>query len=192
MQASFSIIAGCCSCLNGNLSQMSPLNSNQCFPTKDCAPTCRPIKKQCSEMSAAAPENDWLVFVLELADRFAFLGTAKKQFLQVRVKVCQPSVLLGVREIDIRVSTGGHNVELGVKHINALQDKDIHIAPVPRVRICPCVRVTQTQNKQMAMHLAFFSLEFFLSSRLSIMLPKNGFLCTAVSERTMLTKHAVT
>ena len=86
-------------------------------------------------MSASAPENDRLVFVLELADRFAFVGTAEKQFLQVRVELCKPSVLLGVGEVDIRVSPRGDNVEFGVKYINALQDKDTIIAAACRLRV---------------------------------------------------------
>lgn len=71
-------------------------------------------------MSAAAPEDDRLVFVLELANRFAFLEKAKKQFLERRVVLGQPSVFLGVGEVDVRVSLRGDNVEFGAKHINTL------------------------------------------------------------------------
>lgn len=50
------------------------------------------------------------------------LGLAVQELLNLRVKGGQPLVRLGVREVDGQVRARRHDVELGVEHINAVDN----------------------------------------------------------------------
>ena len=67
------------------------------------------------------PEDDGLVLVLELPHRLAFLRCPIQQLLQLWMELLEALVLLGEGEVHISIRPRGHDVELGVKHIDALR-----------------------------------------------------------------------
>lgn len=56
----------------------------------------------------------------ELADRFALLGFAVQQLLELRVEFLEALVLLSVGEVHLSVCPRRDDVEFGVKDINPL------------------------------------------------------------------------
>ena len=67
-----------------------------------------------------SPENDGLVFVLQLPHIFPLLRGTIQKLLDLVMEFGQPPLVLGVGEVDVGVRTGRDNIELWVKHINAL------------------------------------------------------------------------
>ena len=51
---------------------------------------------------------------------FFILYFAVKKVFNLGMEMLQPPLLLGVREVYGHVSTGGHDVEFGIKHINPM------------------------------------------------------------------------
>ena len=72
-------------------------------------------------MRHLSPENDGLVFVLQLPHIFPLLRGTIQKLLDLIMVFGQPPLVLGVGEVDIGVRTGRDNVELRVKNINALE-----------------------------------------------------------------------
>ena len=72
-------------------------------------------------MRHLSPENDGLVFVLQLPHIFALLGGTIQKLLDLIMESGQPPLVLGVGEVDIGIRAGRDDVELWVKYINPLE-----------------------------------------------------------------------
>ena len=53
---------------------------------------------------------------------FFILNFAVNKVFNLRMEMLQPPLLLGVIEVYAHVSTGGHDVEFGIKHINPMNN----------------------------------------------------------------------
>ncbi len=71
--------------------------------------------------STGSPEDDRLVSVLDLPNRFAFLWGSIQELFQFRMELLEAPICLRVREVNISIRTRRHDVELGIKDINALR-----------------------------------------------------------------------
>lgn len=62
------------------------------------------------------------IYTIEYLQMLVVLNIAEKKLFDFRVKSSESLVLFRIREVDIRISSGRDNVELGIEHVDSMDD----------------------------------------------------------------------